>query len=187
MVSNYLNTCFQHFGAWLPSSTPTASSPSILRTCAAWSFMCPGEEFDLFLFPSSPSPPQDASANCASTSSQRVWIPSVQQRRAARRNPSRLRQIVSRSRLWSLLNSPPSIAATPFVTPTSIGQASVIYNETRNLSNKLFDYQILKDWGQLTLKGTEGRHFCEDLPVRFSAAAWLIPWHILGTLVKIRW
>lgn len=114
---SYLNTCFQHFGAWLPSSTPTARSASILKTCAAWSFMCPGEECDRLLFPSNPSPPQEAFANCARTSSQRVWIPSVQHRRAARRRPSRLRQIVSRSRLWSLLDSPPSITATPFVVP----------------------------------------------------------------------
>lgn len=113
----YLNTCFQHSGAWLPSSTPTASSPSILKTCAAWSLMELGDECDLVLFPSRPSPPQEAFANCARTSSHRVWIPSVQHRRAARRRPSRLRQIVSRSRLWSLLDSPPSIAATLFAVP----------------------------------------------------------------------
>ena len=117
-VFKYLNTCFQHFGAWLPSSTPTASSPSILKTCAACSLIVPGEECDLVLFASRLSPPQEAFANWARTSSQRVWIPSVQHRRAARRRPSRLRQMVSLSRFRSLLDSPPSIAATLFAVPT---------------------------------------------------------------------
>ena len=32
LIWSYLNTCFQHLGAWLPSSRPTANKASIVNT-----------------------------------------------------------------------------------------------------------------------------------------------------------